>query len=102
MKFSLEIGYFNKLFRFPAVVPVAAATMTPFPLLAALAVKKLIEVIKARHGYNLADDALEKGEKHKDIWINKPQDLGESESSQKLMVKEHIEEANGCPVLPKI
>jgi len=38
-----------------AVVPVAAATMTPFPLLAALAIKKLAEVIQDRSnaGYKL-------------------------------------------------
>merc|ERR1719411_1443497 len=88
-----------------AVVPVAAATMTPFPLLAALIVKKLVEVVKARKGYKLPEETLENGndldEKHKNILMNgttasavvmdpKKLEIDEtnfhpSESNQKLM-----------------
>jgi len=80
-----------------AVVPVAAATMTPFPLLAALATKKLIEIYRARQGYGLTSDDPESANGRKgsgDIWrckqepeaVNKTDlDFPQSQSNQKLM-----------------
>merc|ERR1719295_701254 len=108
-----------------AVVPVAAATMTPFPLLAALATKKLIEIYRVRQGYGLTGDDPESANNKGsgDIWrckqepeaINKTDlDFPQSQSNQRLMTANGTEQAScdgtpekkdklaetGCPVIP--
>jgi len=91
-----------------AVVPVAAATMTPFPLLAALTTKKLIEMYRARQGYGLtAEDPESAPVKDKmDIWKlreNQEGEVPQSQSNQGLMTVDNSPEKKdktGCPVIP--
>ena len=96
------------MFAFAAVVPVAAATMTPFPLLAALTTKKLIEMYRARQGYGLtAEDPESAPVKDKmDIWKlrqNQEGEVPQSQSNQGLMTVDNSPEKKdktGCPVIP--
>jgi len=92
-----------------AVVPVAAATMTPFPLLAALTTKKLIEMYRARQGYGLtAEDPESAPVKDKmDIWKlreNQEGEVPQSQSNQGLMTavdnSPEKKDKTGCPVIP--
>lgn len=97
-----------------AVVPVAAATMTPFPLLAALATKKLVEMYRVRQGYGLTAEDPESGpgaaadNKHKDIWKGGQDDIPQSQSNQGLLkttaesTPEKQKDNQGCPVIPGI
>jgi len=80
-----------------AVVPVAAATMTPFPLLAALTSKKLLEMYRSRQGYGLTDSAgdLEAAEANGDV-IKGP---GQSEAKDAVKPKLNVKHT-GCPVMP--
>ena len=94
--------------------------MTPFPLLAALAVKKGIEVWRARSGYKIpTEDNLEIGgnvdnKKHQNIWLGADvtattneekanHEVAASDSCQQLMAKESpdssVTGSSGCPVL---
>merc|ERR1719411_2590169 len=96
--------------------------MTPFPLLAAVAVKKGIEVLRARSGYKIpTEDNLEIGgggnvdnKKHQNIWLGADvtatndekanHEVAASDSCQPLMAKESpdssVAASSGCPVLP--
>merc|ERR1719385_18183 len=91
-----------------AVVPVAAATMTPFPLLAALTTKKLIEMYRARQGYGLTAEDPESAaaavKDKMDIWKNQEQgEVPQSQSNQGLMTVDNSpvkKDKTGCPVIP--
>ena len=78
-------------------MPVAAATMTPFPLLAALTSKKLLEMYRSRQGYGLTDSAgdLEAAEANGDV-IKGP---GQSEAKDAVKPKLNVKHT-GCPVMP--
>lgn len=70
------------LFYFPAVIPVAAATFTPFPLLAMLGLMKMREWREGKKELVSQEDL-------QDPMAEKP-DVKQSESSQKLMPKMEI------------
>ena len=80
--------------RFPAVVPVAVATMTPFPLLAALCLVKLREWmgVRAKDEPSCPFKLQNMDEEAAALAVKKhPGDIVKnSESSQKLL---------GCPVV---
>ena len=78
-------------------MPVAAATMTPFPLLAALTSKKLLEMYRSRQGYGLTDSAgdLEAAEANGDVIKGQGQSEAKDAAKPKLNVKH-----TGCPVMP--